>query len=179
LCTFVHWSRVQYLLQALGAKGWSGPDTLDLLKYVNTIAACILGSQATKIFMCNEIWKYCGFFGLWHIYITLNPNVAHSPIFQVMFGGETINLTKHFPILVSAHEWAVQLVKDPIAGADFFNFCIKCILQYMFGWDYDKQESIPSGGILGKLEAFYSSLEFTDRGILHGGLVLCCMYSFP
>ena len=38
----------------------------------------------------------------------------------------------------------------------------------MFGWDYDKQESMPSGGILGKLEAFYSSSEFTERGILHG-----------
>jgi len=32
----------------------------------------------------------------------------------------------------------------------------------MFGWDYEKQESTPSGGILGKLEAFYGSSEFTD-----------------
>ena len=143
-------------------------SALDLLKHVNTIAARIPGSQAAKIFMRNEIRSYCGFFGLPHIYITLNPNAAHSPIFQVMFGDETVDLTKRFPILVSARERAIRLAKDPVAGADFFNFCITCIFQYMFGWDYDKQESTPLGGILGKLEAFYGSSEFTDRGMLHG-----------
>ena len=147
-------------------------SALDLLKHVNTIAARIPGSQAAKIFMHNEIRSYCGFFGLPHIYITLNPNAAHSPVFQAMFGDETVDLTKRFPILVSAHERAVRLAKDPIAGADFFNFCITCIFQYMFGWDYDKQESTASGGILGKLEAFYGSSEFTDRGMLHGHFLL-------
>jgi hypothetical protein len=147
-------------------------SALDLLKHVNTIAARIPGSQAAKIFMRNEIRSYCGFFGLPHIYITLNPNAAHSPIFQVMFGDETVDLTKRFPILVSARERAVRLAKDPVAGADFFNFCITCIFQYMFGWDYDKQKSTASGGILGKLEAFYGSSEFTDRGMLHGHFLL-------
>ena len=140
---------------------------LDLLKHVNTIAAHIPGSQAAKIFMQNEIRSYCGLFGLPHIYIMLNPNAAHSPIFQVMFGDEMINLTKRFPVLVSAHECAIQLAKDPVVGTDFFNFCITCIFQYMFGWDFDKHKLMPSGGILGKLEAFYGSSEFTDRGMLH------------
>ena len=147
-------------------------SALDLLKHVNTIAARIPGSQAAKIFMRNEIRSYCGFFGLPHIYITLNPNAAHSPIFQVMFGDETVDLTKRFPILVSARERAIRLAKDPVAGADFFNFCITCVFRYMFGWDFDKQESTPSGGILGKLEAFYGSSEFTDRGMLHGHFLL-------
>ena len=44
-----------------------------------------------------------------------------------MFGDETVDLTKHFPILVSAHEQVIRLAKDPVAGADFFNFCIKYI----------------------------------------------------
>ena len=147
-------------------------SALDLLKHVNTIAARIPGSQAAKVFMRNEIRSYCGFFGLPHIYITLNPNAAHSPIFQVMFGDENIDLTKRFPMLVSARERAIRLAKDPVAGADFFNFCITCIFQYLFGWDYDKQQSSPSGGILGKLEAFYGSSEFTERGMLHGHFLL-------
>lgn len=129
---------------------------------MNTIAAHIPGSQAAKIFMHNEIRSYCRFFGLPHIYITLNPNAAHSPIFQAMFGDETIDLTKQFPILVAVCKQAVRLAKDPVAGADFFKFCIMCIFQYMFGWDYDKQESTDLGGILGKIEAFYGSSEFMD-----------------
>ena len=137
-------------------------SALDLLKHVNTIAARIPGSQAAKIFMRNEIRSYCGFFGILHVYLTLNPNAAHSPIFQVIFGDETVDLTKRFPILVSARERAIRLAKDPVAGADFFNFCITCIFQYLFGWDYDKQQSTPLGGILGKLESFYGSSEFTD-----------------
>jgi hypothetical protein len=147
-------------------------SALDLLKHVNTIAARIPGSQAAKIFMRNEIRSYCGFFGLPHLYLTLNPNAAHSPIFQLIFGDETIDLSKQFPILVSARERALRLAKDPVAGADFFNFCITSIFRYLFGWDYDKRESVPSGGILGKLEAFYGSSEFTERGQLHGHFLL-------
>jgi hypothetical protein len=147
-------------------------DALDLLKHVNTIAARIPGSQVAKIFMRNEIRSYCGFFGLPHLYITLNPNAAHSPIFQVMFGDETVDLSKRFPVLVSARERALRLAKDPVAGADFFNLCITSIFRYLFGWDYDRRESTPSGGILGKLEAFYGSSEFTERGILHGHFLL-------
>jgi hypothetical protein len=73
---------------------------------------------------------------------------------------------------VSARERALRLAKDPVAGADFFNFCITSIFRYLFGWDYDKRESVPLGGILGKLEAFYGSSEFTERGILHGHFLL-------
>ena len=145
---------------------------LDLLKHVNTIAARIPGSQAVKIFMRNEIRSYCGFFGLPHLYITLNPNAAHSPIFQLMFGDKTVDLSKRFPVLVSARERALRLAKDPVAGADFFNFCVTSIFRYLFGWDHDKRESTPSGGILGKLEAFYGSSEFTERGMLHGHFLL-------
>ena len=122
--------------------------------------------------MRNEIQSYCGFFGLPHIYITLNLNAAHSPIFQAMFRNEIVDLTKRFPILVSARERAIRLAKDPVAGADFFNFCVTSVLRYMFGWDFSKRESTPSGGILGKLEAFYGSSEFTDRGMLHGHFLL-------
>ena len=88
--------------------------------------------------MRNEIRSYCGFFGLPQLYITLNPSAVHSLIFQLMFGDETIDLSKRFPILVSARERALRLAKDPVAGADFFNFCITSIFRFLFGWDYEK-----------------------------------------
>ena len=64
--------------------------------------------------MHNEIRSYCEYFGLPHVYITLNPNAAHSPIFQAMFGDETVGLTKRFPVLVSAWERAIRSAKDPV-----------------------------------------------------------------
>jgi len=39
-----------------------------------------------------------------HVYFTANPNPAHSPIFQVIYGDTTVDLTKHYPFLVPAKE---------------------------------------------------------------------------
>jgi len=81
-------------------------NALDLLQQVNTISAHIPGSEASKIQIHNKIRSYFGIFGLPQIYLTLNPSAAHSPIFQVMFGDETVNLYDHYLILVNAMERA-------------------------------------------------------------------------
>ncbi|KAF8234641.1 hypothetical protein L208DRAFT_1260673, partial [Tricholoma matsutake] len=60
-------------------------NVMDLLKQVNTIAAKIPGSQASKISSRNTICNYAGFFGIPSLYFTANPNAAHSPIFQLMW----------------------------------------------------------------------------------------------
>jgi len=70
----------------------SQKNALELLQRVNTISANIPGSEASKILARNKIRSYSGFFGLPHIYLTLNPCAAHSPIFQAIFGDQTVNL---------------------------------------------------------------------------------------
>ncbi|KAG2104978.1 hypothetical protein BD769DRAFT_1393359 [Suillus cothurnatus] len=75
---------------------------LNLLNKVNTIAARIPGSQSSKIHIWNEIQSYFGYFGVPQLYFTCNPNAAHSPIFQLMCGDETIDLMQRYPVLVSA-----------------------------------------------------------------------------
>ncbi|KAH7909514.1 hypothetical protein BJ138DRAFT_981566, partial [Hygrophoropsis aurantiaca] len=132
---------------------------LQLLNHVNTISARIPGSQAAKIFVRNEIRSYMGYFGLPTLFFTANPNPAHSPIFQVMYGDETVDLTKHFPVLVPVHDRAIRLAHDPVAAADFFDFSISSIFKYLLGWDYKKRESLPEGGILGHIKAFYGTAE--------------------
>jgi len=92
---------------------------LELLHQINIISAHIPGSEASKIQVCNKIRSYFGLFGLPHIYLTLNPCAAHSPIFQVMFGDKNVNLSEQYPILVNAIERALQ---DPVAASDFFEF---------------------------------------------------------
>jgi hypothetical protein len=86
-----------------------GYQVLEVLKHVNTIAARILGSQASNILVRNEIRSYMGFFGVPHIYLTMNPNPGHSPIFQVMFGDEAVDLSTRFPELAPTGECAYNL----------------------------------------------------------------------
>ncbi|KAI5984362.1 hypothetical protein EDD15DRAFT_2113562, partial [Pisolithus albus] len=134
-------------------------NAMSLLKYVNTIAARIPGSHASKIYVRNEIRNYFGFFGLPQLFFTFNPNPAHSPIFQVMYGDLSVDLTSRFPKLVSARERAIRLAHDPVAAADFYEFSFNCCFRYLLGWDFDKCRSTDMGGILGHLRAFYGSSE--------------------
>lgn len=143
----------------------------DLLKHVNTVAAKVPGSQASKFYIHNEIRSYFGYFGLPHIFLTINPNAIHSPIFQLIFGDTTVDLSERYPFLKTAAERAKCVAKDPVAAADFFEFCVTCLYEHLFGWDYKRSCSTSRGGILGRLRAFYGTSELTQRGGLHGHFV--------
>ena len=85
---------------------------LKLLTSVNTISAKIPGSQAFKIFVRSEIRAYMAYFGLPTLYFTANPNPLHSPIFQLMCGDKSVDLSKRFPVLVPSHERDARLGKE-------------------------------------------------------------------
>ncbi|KAG2742618.1 hypothetical protein P692DRAFT_201889980, partial [Suillus brevipes Sb2] len=134
-------------------------NALNLLKQVNTIAARIPGSQASKIYVRNEIRSYFSYFGLPHLFFTFNPSPAHSPIFQVMYGDSTVDLSQRFPQLVSARERAIRLAHDPVAAADFYEFSFESCFEYLLGWNFQTRSSSPSGGLFGRVRAFYGSSE--------------------
>jgi len=123
-------------------------NALRLLQQVNTMSACIPGSQASKIFVRNEIHNDYGYFGLPHIFFTFNPSPAHSPVFQVMFGDTTVDLSKRFPMMPCGRERALRLAQDPVATTDFFEFSFRCLFHHLFRWDFDTRCSTASGGIL-------------------------------
>lgn len=137
-------------------------NAFSLLQHVNTILACIPGSEALKIYVCNKIRSYYGYFGLPHLFFTFNPSVVHTPIFQVMFGDHSVDLSDRFPRLVSAHDRAIRLAQDPVAAANFFEFSVQCCFEYLLGWDYKKRQSSPEGGLFGRLQAFYGTTEYME-----------------
>src|ERR1700692_3229728 len=147
-------------------------NVMDLLKQVNTVAARVPGSQASQIHIRNEIRNYFGYFGMPQLLCTATPSATHSPIFQVMCGDTNVDLSRQFPQLVPSRKRAIRLANDPVAAADFFDFSIKCIFKYLFGWDYDKRQSMSEGGILGHLRAFYGTGELTERANFHGHFLL-------
>ena len=59
----------------------------ELLKQTNMIASRMPGSQASKIYIRNEIRSYFSYFGLPHIYFTFNPCAAHSPVCAIPRNG--------------------------------------------------------------------------------------------
>ncbi|KAG1781405.1 hypothetical protein EV702DRAFT_962882, partial [Suillus placidus] len=129
-------------------------DALQLLQQVNTLSARIPGSQASKIHVRNEIRNYYGYFGLPHIFFTFNPSPVHSPIFQVMFGDKTVDLSDRFPVMPNGRERALRLAKDPVAAANFYEFSFRALFRFLLGWDFDSHRSVAAGGIFGFIRAF-------------------------
>ncbi|KAF6746382.1 hypothetical protein DFP72DRAFT_823179, partial [Ephemerocybe angulata] len=132
---------------------------LDLLRYVNTIATKIPGSYAAKISARAEIRSYFSYFGLPHLFFTFNPAAVHSPIFQVMYGDNTVDLESRYPKVPQASERVRRLAHDPVAAADFYDFAVKALFEHLLGWDFLKQESTERGGIFGRIRAFYAATE--------------------
>ncbi|PBL03890.1 hypothetical protein ARMGADRAFT_910520, partial [Armillaria gallica] len=128
-----------------------------LLSKVRTISAKITGSEASKVTYRNEIKAYCAHFNIPHIYFTMNPDPANSPIFQVVVGDTTVDLDEHCPHMVDYVKHTLCLAADPVTALDFFNFSCKAMMCYLFGWDFAKKRSSPDGRILGHLKAFYGT----------------------
>ncbi|KAJ3723370.1 hypothetical protein C8R42DRAFT_578887, partial [Lentinula raphanica] len=135
-------------------------DAFRLLSEVNTVAAHVPGSQAAKVSVRNDIRSYFGYFGMAHLFLTLNPSAVHSPIFQAFFGDSNVDLSQQFPQMPPKRiERAYRVAKDPVAASDFFDFMIRRTFEDLFGWDFEQGTSTAEGGILGKIRAFYGTPE--------------------
>ena len=122
--------------------------------------------------MCNCIQSYITHFGLPHIFLTLNPAPHHSPIFQFIYGDESVNLNLQFPMMPNSFEQSIRVAKDLVATADFFKFVVERFFTDLLGWDFHTQSSTDEGGILGHIECFTGTLEFTERGNLHSHFLI-------
>jgi len=147
-------------------------EVLTLMKEVTAVGSNIPGSSGSKLRVRNEIRAYMGYFGMPHLYVTMNPNAKHSPLFHVMWGDDAVDLATRFPDLVDSVERGRRVASDPVTGADFFDFSIDCFLRDLLGWDKCMAKSSDCGGIFGKIRAYYGMAEFTDRGQLHGHFLI-------
>jgi hypothetical protein len=147
-------------------------EVVDILKQLNASASKIPGSQTAKVTHRNVIKSFVGYFGIPHIYLTMNPNAVHSPIFQIFVGNESIDLNDRYPELNSRSVRAIQVAKDPVAASLFFQFSIEMFFEHLLGWNFKKKKSKPEGGILGKVNAYVGSSEYTHHGGLHAHMLI-------
>ncbi|KAK1234937.1 hypothetical protein PQX77_001853, partial [Marasmius sp. AFHP31] len=125
---------------------------LEFLSHVNAVSSRVPGSQAAKLFVRSEIRSYFSHFGLPQLFFTFNPSAVHSPVFQFLYGDETVDLNSRFPNLPEYNERARRLARDPDAAAQFYEISFRLTFEHLFGWDFDNRCSKPEGGILGKIK---------------------------
>ncbi|KAE8228927.1 hypothetical protein CF326_g6121 [Tilletia indica] len=140
----------------------------DLLKRCELMSVHVPGSKAAMNRARADIRGYTGLFGIFQLFLTLNPTPLSSPVFQVFYGDSTVQLDLRMPQIPSAATRAVRVAEDPVAASDFFHFHVAAVMAYLFGWDFKKKRSSEEGGILGQMEAFFLVKEHTMRGQLHG-----------
>ncbi|KAE8231451.1 hypothetical protein CF326_g3538 [Tilletia indica] len=150
-------------------KTLSGDETeiFSLLKKCELVSSRVPGSKAIMTRARTDIRAYVGKFGIFQLFLTLNPGPSHSPVFQIFFGDESVTLDTRNPTLPSSKARAARVADDPVAASDYFHFHIFAVFQYLLGWDIRKRRSSPEGGILGRLSAFYLVKEHSMRGQLH------------
>ncbi|THU80871.1 hypothetical protein K435DRAFT_694765, partial [Dendrothele bispora CBS 962.96] len=137
----------------------SESQAMSLLNQVKTITTHVPGSSGAKLRMRNEIKSYFGYFGMPHLYFTFNPSAVHSPIMQVIFGDDSIDMDLEHPLVPDPHIRALRVAADPVAAADFFEFSWRALFGTLLGWDFEQNRTKPGGGVFGHIRAFYGCSE--------------------
>ncbi|KAE8230690.1 hypothetical protein CF326_g4303 [Tilletia indica] len=147
----------------------SGDELLifTILKKCEVVSANVPGSKAVMIRARADIKAYVGRYGIFQLFLTLNPGPTHSPVFQIFFGDRTVTLDARAPGLPSSKERGVRVADDPVAASDYFHFHISAIFQFLLGWNIREHRSSEEGGLFGRLAAFYLVKEHSMRGQLH------------
>ncbi|KAE8232547.1 hypothetical protein CF326_g2420 [Tilletia indica] len=138
-----------------------------LLSKCNLVSAKVPGSRAIMNRARSDIRAMIGHFGIFQLFLTINPSATHSPVFHIFYGDRSIKLDTSRPDLPTSKERAIRVADDPVAGSDYFHFHLSALLQYLLGWDIRNKRSFQDGGLFGKMAGFYLVKEHTMRGQLH------------
>ncbi|KAE8223090.1 hypothetical protein CF326_g8256, partial [Tilletia indica] len=151
------------------------PDERRIFKLLDkceVVSRNVQGSKAVMNRARADIRAYVGQFGVFQLFLTLTPSTAHSPVFHIFYGDSSVKLDVRTPVLPSKSASGVRLADDPVAATDFFHFHIASVFKFLFGFDMRTNTSSVTGGILGKLKAYFLVKEHTMRGQLHGHILL-------
>ncbi|CAF1535513.1 unnamed protein product, partial [Rotaria sordida] len=145
----------------------SNPRLATLIKQLKTVSGSIMGSNQSRSNYRIELHSQIFIFGLPNIFITINPCDLHYPL-AMKFTGVDLNiddlLLNQMP---KSHECAAIVARHPVTIARFFNRLISTVLSTLVGYNINKYESHPDGSELGKIDAYYGTVEESGRGALH------------
>ena len=139
---------------------------LLLMNEVKAVTAPVPGSAASKTTMRNEIRALIVNQGLPHFYVTINPADVYNPLVCFLAGSD-INVDTCIPSDFDYHQQAYLVAKNPAAAAKFFNVYMNAFIHAVLGYNSSEKKKVSEGGILGKVKAYYGTVEAQGRGTLH------------
>lgn len=155
----------------------SDPAVRLLYQHVHATVGRVVGSDQSRFKLRSQIWSTSIYMGPPTLWITINPSDLHDPIAQV-FAGENINLDKFLATAGPDREKRAQnIAKDPYAAAKFFHFMIHAILETLFQIKVVVHQVQSTMGILGRVAAYFSTVESQGRATLHLHLLLYLMHA--
>lgn len=89
--------------------------------------------------------------------MTFTPSDIDNPVALYM-----VDTDEKFEIKIRSKELKLRLnAKNPVGGARFFDFIVKAFIRHILGFGKE------SGGIFGKVSAYYGTVEQQGRLTLH------------
>ena len=143
-----------------------------LLQQIKTVAGGVMGSNQSRANCRVQLHAQIFAFGLPNIFITINPCDLHHPL-AMKFAGVDLDIDNLVPEKMPDSQHRASIVAThPVAIARFFNKLIESVLTTLVAYDQRQHRSIPNGGILGKIDAYYGTVEESGRGALHLHMLL-------
>ena len=145
----------------------SSPAVCLLRKHIHGSSGRVMGSDQSRYQLRSQISSTSIMLNPPSLWITINPSDIHDPIAQV-FAGEKINLDDLLALIgPDADKRAANIAADPYAAAKFFHFLIQTILETLFGVKVTNFQIKSRTGILGRVSAYFGTVESQGRGTLH------------
>ena len=127
----------------------------------------MMGSDQSRYQLRSQIWSTSIMLNPPMLWITINPSDIHDPIAQVL-AGENINLDDLLAAVgPDADKHAANIAADPYAAAKFFHFLIRTIIETLFRVKVTNFQIKSRMGILGRVSAYFGTVELQGRGTLH------------
>ncbi|MCP4453926.1 MAG: hypothetical protein GY809_20890, partial [Planctomycetes bacterium] len=134
-----------------------------LMRHLRFVAGRCSTSEQARYEQRNEIYSQMYFSGFPCLFTTINPADIHNPLVCV-FAGQKLDVAGVNDLLRQIPDamWRKQIVAEsPIAPVRFFYLYVELFVRVLLR--FGKAE----GGIFGRVEAYYGTVEAQGCGTLH------------
>ncbi|KAG9124525.1 hypothetical protein FRC07_011299, partial [Ceratobasidium sp. 392] len=145
----------------------SNPAINVLKQRVTATAKRVMASGPSRTQLRSQIYSAAVYFNQPSIWLTINPDDLHDPVAQI-FACEEIDMDKFVKTAgPNSTQRSKNIARDPYAAAKFFHFAVTLVLEKLLGITTSKTRVHTRKGILGRVKAYFGTVECQGRGTLH------------
>ncbi|CUA71576.1 Structural maintenance of chromosomes protein 4 [Rhizoctonia solani] len=150
----------------------SNPAIRTLKENITATYKRVVGSGPARVQLRSQIWSTSMMLNPPTLWVTINPDDLHDPLAQI-FAGEDIDMDAFVETAgPSSNTRSENIARDPFAAGEFFNYIITIIIEKLFGVVKTASRVYSHIGILGRVKAYFGTVECQGRGTLHLHMLL-------